>query len=306
MILDNGKFLSKGPDGVALIYGMPWYDVTMDESPVLVLSIRELIENFRRFQAISGEVFNEDWISSEIFYSMKTNPHQEVLEALQESGCGIQVVSEHELDIALKLGFEPEKIIVGGIGKSQAFLRKAIDLEVYCLYLDSIEEIKAVGTILDKSGQKPCVGLSLGKDPRGKMGFNLEHDNVDKFTDVIESSIDPNLIKSIHYHAGTQVGRIDGFVNRTKRIISIMDLLEKNLNIKIEMINLGGGFPESSYCKANDLACMMKKTRDYLIEKIPIRNRKIRVIFEPGRYIIATAGLLFTSVLQIKENSLDP
>jgi len=246
-------------------------------------------------------------LSSEIFYSIKANSNQAILTLIKNLGAGADVVSAGELQRAISAGFNPDKIIFEGVGKSKNDIEYAIDKNIRLINAESLNEILLIDEIGKSLHKKVNIGVRLNPNIDGKT---LEKISTGKKTDKFGIGIEklPEIIslantlnyielKGISCHIGSQINDLNIF----KKVFKTMKkAAEKTISsgINLEHLDLGGGF---SVNYEEDLNSLDIKSIGDLIKSI-FRDVKYKISFEPGRYLVAKAGILITKILTTKKN----
>ena len=279
--------------------GVPINDIIDSYStPFYVYSQSEIIKNYDNLKK---------HLSAEIFYAVKANSNQAILKLLNNCGSGADVVSKGELHRSLQAGFEPNKIIFEGVGKSKEDIEYAVNKNIRLINTESISEISIINEIGDKLNKKINIGLRLNPDIDSETYSKISTGKkTDKFgigikdlNDVlakIKSFKQINLI-GISCHIGSQIKDINIFekvFNIMKNSASIC--LSKD--ISLEFVDLGGGFGVNYEKATNDLDIEAIGK----LSKSIFNDEPYNISFEPGRYIVAKAGIIITKILTIKEN----
>ncbi len=246
-------------------------------------------------------------LSSEIYFAIKANSNQALLKVLKNNGSGADVVSIGELKKSLKAGFHPKKIIFEGVGKSKEDIEYAINKKILLINIESFEELEIINSIGKELNKKIDIGVrfnpninsqSIKKISTGnktdKFGVDLKC--VKQIVSKINSYSNINL-KGISCHVGSQISNIKVFKHTFLKMKNVASFLISK-NFKLEYVDLGGGFPVNYNDKKNtfDLKSIGK-----LVNSI-FKNTPYRTSFEPGRFIIAKAGILITKILTTKKN----
>lgn len=295
----KGEFISSSNDGIALIHSKPYTGYIDEQRPTLVFSMQKIRENHDAFRQVLNETFVNTAIKPKIFFSMKTNPHPEVLKSIKEMGCGIQVVSGHELDVAAGIGFDPRKIILGGLGKDKKTIETALKRGIHCIYLDSLEELQLLHEI-DLGDEVPCkLGIITSQEPGSKIGICLNEPEVNALRKCIRSGKIKKRLKGLHYHGGTQIVNEKPMLEEIGNLLNLSRLLEKKIGTKISSLNLGGGFPEASYLKIPALKRLLEQIRNALLQGFT--GSPLELVFEPGRFLVADAGIVICRANQVKK-----
>jgi len=246
-------------------------------------------------------------LSSEIFFAVKANSNQAILKLMKNCGAGADVVSAGELQRSIEAGFNPNKIIFEGVGKSKQDIEFALEKNIRLINLESINEIKLINLLGEKFNKIINVGIRLNPDIDAQT---LDKISTGKKTDKFGISIDYlsdiiSLIKSSNYislkgiscHIGSQIHEISIFEKVFIKMKEIAETILAN-EIKLEHVNLGGGFGVNYEKNKNDLDIKnIGKLALSTFNKAPYK-----ISFEPGRYLVAKAGIIITKILNTKEN----
>ncbi len=264
------------------IEGTSLYDlVKVCQTPFYVYSQQKIINQVNKTKEILG---------NNIFYSIKSNSNQAILKLMNSLDIGADVVSVGELKRALEAGFDPNKIIFEGVGKSEQDLLYAMHKNIRLINTESLEEIKLLDNLANEKNKNVDIGVRLNPDVDGETlskistgkktdKFGIEFENLDKIIKLVKSCKNLNLI-GISCHIGSQISKIEAYKNTFSQMkMAANKFIESGINIK--HVDLGGGF----HVKYED------SDPDFNIE-----------MFEPGRYLIAEAGVIVTSIVTIKNN----
>ncbi len=281
------------------IEGTSLYDlVKVCQTPFYVYSQEKIINQVNKTKEILG---------NNIFYSIKSNSNQAILKLMNSLDIGADVVSVGELKRALEAGFDPNKIIFEGVGKSEQDLLYAMHKNIRLINTESLEEIKLLDNLANEKNKIVDIGVRLNPDVDGETlskistgkktdKFGIEFENLDKIIKLVKSCKNLNLI-SISCHIGSQISKIEAYRNMFSQMKMAADkFIESGVNIK--HVDLGGGF----HVKYED------SDPDFNIELVKeeldncFTQTNYELSFEPGRYLIAEAGVTVTSIVTIKNN----
>lgn len=269
-------------------------------TPFFCYSKRALKENFEKFR----KVFSK----ATICYAIKANSNIAVVKTLAACGAGADVVSGGELFLALKCGIPGGKIVYSGVGKTEKDISLAIQNEIKQINIESAEELEAV----NQTAIRLCTRANIAI--RVNPGVDAHsHDKIttarvtDKFgilwPDALElykkaSNMSGVRIKGIAVHIGSQILDLKPFEETFKKLVKMVKELEKN-DIVIENIDIGGGLGVVYKYKVEKPV----KTEAFakLVDKY-LTPLKKHIIMEPGRKIVANAGILVSSVLYNKKS----
>ncbi len=268
------------------------------ETPFYIYSQDKIINQVSDTKRILGK---------NIFYSIKSNSNQAILKLMQSLDIGADVVSVGELKRAIEAGFDPRKIIFEGVGKSVQDLLYAMYKNIRLINTESLEEIKLLNSLANEKNKIVDIGVRLNPDIDGGTinqistgrktdKFGIEIDNLDKIINLVRNCPHLNLI-GISCHIGSQIKDIEIYKNTFQQMKNAANKFVK-LGINIKHVDLGGGF----YVKYKN------SDPDFNLETVKkeldncFSDTTYELSFEPGRYLIAEAGVIITSVTTIKNN----
>ncbi|MFX1275161.1 MAG: alanine racemase [Promethearchaeota archaeon] len=292
-ILAGNKYLIKD-DKTLTIDKIPIFDfLRKSDTPMMIFLEDKIRDNIKSFI----EVFNSVFSNFECFYSFKANFLPEICEIVRSENIGAEVVGLPELNLALKVGFPPNNILVGGPYIPNDLIKKSIENEIKEIIIYNLNVLEKINECAKTHGiiQDICLRVNSTKY-NSKLGVNLNESNIIKLIRIIKSCKNINF-KTILSHFSTQMNNLDRFRINVDSIIKNLTIL-KNNEINIENINLGGGFPE---------ATVMNQTQ---LEKIAIGIKKKlkeanilheKIYFEPGRYFIGDAGIFLSKIVNVDD-----
>ena len=246
-------------------------------------------------------------LSSEIFFAVKANSNQAILKLMKNLGAGADVVSAGELQRALKVGFDIDKIIFEGIGKSKENIEYAVHENIRMINAESINELNLLNQIGINLDKIVNVGIrfnpnidaqTLDKISTGKKTdkFGIALDDIQEVISLVKLSPYINL-KGISCHIGSQIKDISVFKEVFMKMKkTAQTVLSAGINIK--HLDLGGGFGVNYEKEHNDFDII---GIEKLISSI-FNNETYKITFEPGRYLIAKSGIIITKILTTKKN----
>jgi len=268
-------------------------------SPCYVYSYRTLIEHFRKLK----EAFKP--VNPLICYSVKANSNLAICKALVSEGAGLDVVSGGELFRALKIKADPKKIVFAGVGKTDKEIAEAINAGILFFNVESeseLEHIQAQCARLRTSADV-CLRVNPEVDPHthhyiktakkeSKFGLSFGAAkeilvNRHRFFNV--------HIKGLHIHIGSQITETKPYIEAIKKVGVLIQELE-SLGVALEYLNIGGGMGIVYNKEAAQTAKVFARALIPLLKKL-----SLRIILEPGRFIIGSAGILVSRVTYLKE-----
>ena len=269
------------------------------QTPFYCYSLAQLKSNFFKF----NNTFKN--IKPIICFSVKSNSNLSLLRELKKIGSGADVVSVGELLKAIKAGINPKKIVFSGVGQTETEIKVAIKKRILLINVESESEAKLVNKISKKLSKKTSIGIRLNPNIRGKTHKKISTaGRGEKFGLLYNSFINlcrkikkmKNLkLEGLSVHIGSQIINIKPFED----VLFILNKLLKITKIDFKYVDLGGGMGISYSNKEKKINL---KKYSQLVEKF-IRNKKIKIIFEPGRIIIADTAILISKILYIKDSA---
>ncbi|HXV28441.1 MAG TPA: diaminopimelate decarboxylase [bacterium] len=271
-------------------------------TPVFIYSHKTFVEHLAKlrkaFQAVKPL----------ICYSMKANSNLAILKTLVDHGGGLDIVSGGELYRAERVGCDPKKIVYAGVGKSREEIEAALRYGILLFNVESVPELEFLNRTAKKMKKTAQVSLRVnpGVDPHthhhiatgkpeSKFGMDME---LAEHVFAHKKHYPAVRLSGIHVHIGSQIVIGKPFVEAFRKVLEFIDKLEKK-GEKIEYLNLGGGLGVIySNEKPQTAAQFAKKI-------LPLfKGKKLRLVFEPGRFIAANSGILVGRVLYIKQTKM--
>ena len=267
-------------------------------TPLYCYSFNKLKSNIYKFK----NSFKK--ISPLICFSVKSNSNISLLKEIKKLGLGADVVSKGELFAALKAGINKKKIVFSGVGKTAEEIDYAIRKNILLINAESYNEVLVIEKIAKKRKKLVNIGLRLNPDTDAKTlkqistGKSENKFGVDKntFLKIINSLNGSNYIniKCLSVHIGSQIMNNKPY----EKMLNVVDKLLKTIDYKFEYIDLGGGMGIKYDNERKNL-----DYKKYSNSILNFKNKhKCKIIFEPGRSIIGSAGVLASKVIYMKEN----
>ena len=268
-------------------------------TPLYIYSYRTLLRHFTAYKDAFKNCPNI------ICYALKANSNGAVLRLLAKNGSGADIVSGGELFRALRAGIPPEKIVYAGVGKTEEEIRYALKSRILMFNVESEDELREIDSIAGKMRLKAPIALRINPDinalthpyistgmKKHKFGIAIE-DAIEHYR--IASGLKNISVIGVHKHIGSQITNISPFVDSMKRILVLVDELQR-LNFNIRYLDIGGGLGIPYLDETPPLPADMARNI------LPLVNeRKLTLILEPGRSIAGNAGILVTKTLYLKK-----
>lgn len=239
-----------------------------------------------------------------VCFAVKANSNLGVLNVLARLGAGFDIVSRGELERVLAAGGQADKIVFSGVGKTRDDMRRALEVGVHCFNVESAEELERLQLVAAELGVRAPISLRVNPDvdagthPYISTGLKENKFGIDIATaeDVyIRAAQLPNLdIVGVDCHIGSQLTSLAPFIDALDRLLDLVDRLGE-CGIYLRHIDLGGGLGVRYRDEEPPLAAdYIKAVRERL------DGRDLALVFEPGRFIVANAGVLLTRVEYLK------
>lgn len=236
---------------------------------------------------------------ADVFYAVKANPGEPVIEALEEVGSSFDVASIQELDLVLGFGVKPDKISFGNTVKKEKHIQYAFDKGVRLFVFDSEAELEKLAR--SAPGSKVfCRILWLGEGAEWPLSrkFGCDPDMaVDLIIKAKELGLEPY---GISFHPGSQQKDLQQWDLAITKVAEIFRQVSREADIELKMINMGGGFPAQGYrTPVQSLEAYADTIRDSLNSNF--NDEWPRIICEPGRSMVGNAGIIRTEVVLISK-----
>jgi diaminopimelate decarboxylase len=267
-------------------------------TPLYVYSAREMRHRYRRLHnAFAGT-------DTRLCYALKANPTLGVVATLAAEGAGADVVSGGELERALAAGVPPERIVFAGVGKGHAEIDRALAVGILQINVESIEELTVVAARAEARGLRAPIALRLNPDvaaaTHDKIATGRRHDKFgipgERLGEALAAvAALPSLrLVGLHCHIGSQIAVVEDFERAYARMAGFYRTAVA-AGHRLERLNLGGGlgirYVDERELDIESFAAMaLAVTRDL----------GAQLVFEPGRYLVAAAGVLLSRVVLVK------
>ena len=304
-INEKGHLTIGGMDTVELAeeYGTPAY----------ILDEEVIRKNCRTYRKAAAEYFGADALP---LYASKALCFTEIYRIAAEEGMGIDCVSGGELYTAKRAGFPAERIYFHGNNKTDRDIRDAMDMGVGTFVVDNRDELIALSEEAQRRGktQRILLRITPGIDPhthRAIMTGNVDS----KFGNAIVTGQAMAIVKEaialegidlagLHCHIGSQIFDIDPFADAASIMIRFIAAIKEECGFEIRELNLGGGLGVryTEYDRIIDYAAAIRDIAAVVTGYAKEQGITMpRVILEPGRSLVAAAGITLYTVGSVKE-----
>jgi diaminopimelate decarboxylase len=285
-------------------------------TPLYVYSKNHIIEQYRSLNAALGDPGHH------VCYALKANANHQILQLLANEGAGADVVSAGEIYLALKAGFSPDKIVFAGVGKREDEIEYALNQNIFSFNVESVSELHTISRAALRMGTKARISLRINPDidaqshPYITTGllsskFGIE---ASKAMEVYAyaATLSSLEVVGIHTHIGSQITKVEPFVATANYVAGLIGTLHE-VGIHLTHIDFGGGFGVQYINALSHEALPHEETpnntvpthAEFLTPVLPILQATgCHIWIEPGRSLVAEAGVLITRVISTKENAI--
>lgn len=269
-------------------------------TPLYLYSRKTIADHYRKLDSAFSQ------IPHLICYSLKANSSLAVCKILVEAGAGADITSGGELFKALRAGISPGKIVYAGVGKTRDEIKYALDSGILMFNVESVQELHLINEIAGEMKKRANAAIRLNPDVsaethdyittgKSENKFGLTLDIADEIWEK-KSAFQNVEMNSVHIHIGSQITSVKPYVESIKKAVEFVGRL-KEKGIDLEWFNIGGGlgiiYKDETPSTAEEFARAV----------IPlVEPTGLKIILEPGRFIVGNAGILVTKVLYVKES----
>ena len=243
-----------------------------------------------------------------VHYALKANFNEQILHAVRKIGFGADCVSGNEVKKAIEIGFDPGKVVFAGVGKSDKEIIEALNNNIYCFNIESVQELGVINRLAADRGKTARVAIRINPNvdahthqyittglEENKFGVNQWELN----SCIEQLNACPNLkLIGIHFHIGSQITNLEVFKSLCVKVNELNSWFEDH-GFQLQILNVGGGFgvdyhtPDEN--SINDFLSYFAIFNQFLER----RNHQ-EVHFELGRALVAQCGSLISRILYVK------
>lgn len=279
-------------------------------TPLYVMDEQRVREKYRRFHM----AFSGLWPSVLVCYALKANSNQAVVKILQSEGAGADVSSENELKIALEAGIPSDMMVFNGNHKTRRELELSIANDVM-INVDSFQELDVVEKVASRLGKRARVGFRVNPDVKvsthpyiatglreSKFGFDVRSGQAFEAYKRAARMRSVEVV-GIHAHIGSQILDLAPFEVEAEKLMALVSKVKEKLGLSISFVDMGGGIgipykPGDRELQPEHVAKRVVRVVKRAVEDDDLAEPTLA--FEPGRYLVADAGVLLARVGYIK------
>ena len=268
-------------------------------TPTYCYSYKQLKENIKIFKK------NFKSVSPLICFAVKSNTNINLIKEIRKFGLGADVVSIGELMMALKAGISPKKIVFSGVGKTSTEIEFAIEKKILLINAESKSEIKEIERIAKFKKKQVEVGIRLNPNTDAKTLNQISTGKKENkfgvndkiFYELVKYCKNSKNIKlsCLSVHIGSQILSHRPY----EKMLRVVNKIITKAKYNFKFIDLGGGMGISY----DDNTKKLNYNKYNLAIKNFLKNKKSKIIFEPGRSIIGNTAVLISKIIYIKNNN---
>jgi len=302
----NGHLFCEGVDLQAL--------AAEQGTPLYVYSANTIRDHYTRLSSALSEL---DLL---VCYATKANSNIGVLNQLVKLGSGFDIVSAGELFRVIKAGGDPSKCTFAGVGKTRSEIEFALEKEIYCFNAESEAEVRYINDVAGEMGVTAPVALrvnpnvdakthkyiSTGKS-ENKFGIDFE---IIRDAYQRASKLPHVNLRGLQMHIGSQLTSIKPFVEAVEKVKPLVQELKESYGIEFWSLGGGMGIIYQNSLASGDFAWWEGQSEkpltveEYASTLLPLlSDMGLRIVLEPGRFVVGNAGVMITQVVYEKRGS---
>ncbi len=239
-----------------------------------------------------------------VCFAVKACSNIAILDLLARLGSGFDIVSGGELERVLAAGGEPAKVVFSGVGKTREEIRRALEAGIGCFNVESPSELERIEAVAAGFGRRAPVSLRVNPDvdarthpyistglKENKFGIPVEEARALVARAVAMTHVD---LVGLDCHIGSQLTAISPFVDAMERMLALADEILR-AGVTLHHMNIGGGLGVRYRDETPPLPADYARA---IVDRLG--SRDLRITIEPGRALVANAGVLLTRIEYLK------
>ncbi|MFZ9936684.1 MAG: diaminopimelate decarboxylase [Luteolibacter sp.] len=286
-------------------------------TPLYVYSAGTILDHYRRLDAALAGVDHE------VAYAVKANSNLSVLRLLANEGAGFDIVSGGELFRVIKAGGDPAHCTFAGVGKTREEIVYALEQGIYSFNVESAEELRYLNQVAGELGVTAPAAVRVNPNVDAKTHkyistgksenkFGVDFEAIAGLYDMAARELPHIRLRGLQMHIGSQLTSISPFIEAVEKVAPLARMLKEKHGIEFWSIGGGIGIIYQESLESGSIDWWEKKsdqerpltTQQYGREIVPrVKNLGLRILLEPGRFIVGNAGVLVTRCLYEKKGS---
>ena len=247
-------------------------------------------------------------VDARLHYSAKANSSSAILALLRGLGAGLDIVSGGELYRALKAGYSGRDIVFSGVGKTEREMEEALRAQVLLVNVESEQELHVLDAVAQRLGVKAPVALRVNPEvlvdtphPYTRTGekgmkFGIPFDEALSVAKVAAKL--PNIaLLGLDMHVGSQISQFAPYEVGLQRLLHLRREIERDTKLRLEYLDIGGGLAVTYDAERSVDVAHFGEVIGALVG-----GSGLKIILEPGRFLVGNAGVLLTRVLYRKRS----
>jgi len=243
-----------------------------------------------------------------VHYAMKANFNDKVIKMIQEAGFGADCVSGNEVKKAIEVGFSPGKVVFAGVGKSDREIIEALEKDIFCFNIESIQELIVINDLAARTGKTARIAIRINPNvdaythhnittglEENKFGVNQW--DLPACVEALKKSANLSLA-GIHFHIGSQITNLNAFKSLCIKVNEIREWFEDR-GFVLSILNVGGGLGVD-YHNPDEKPVASFEEYFQIFNEFLERKAGQEIHFELGRALVAHCGTLISRVLYVK------
>lgn len=271
-------------------------------TPCYVYSAGAIREQYRQLRDAMGN------LDARLHYSVKANSSIAILALLRELGAGLDIVSGGELFRALKAGYSGRDIVFSGVGKTRREMEEALKAQVLLFNVESEQELNVLDSVANRLGVVAPVALRVNPEvlvdtphPYTRTGekgmkFGIPFDEALAVAKVAAKLKNVSL-RGLDMHVGSQISQFAPYEVGVQRLLHLRAEIERDTKLKLEYLDIGGGLAVTYDAERSVDVGHFGEAIGALVG-----GSGLKIILEPGRFLVGNAGVLLTRVLYRKRS----
>ena len=286
-------------------------------TPLYVYSAGTILDHYRRLDAALAGVDHE------VAYAVKANSNLSVLRLLANEGAGFDIVSGGELFRVIKAGGDPAHCTFAGVGKTRDEIVYALEQGIYSFNVESAEELRYLNQVAGELGVTAPAAVRVNPNVDAKTHkyistgksenkFGVDFEAIAGLYDMAARELPHIRLRGLQMHIGSQLTSISPFIEAVEKVAPLARMLKEKHGIEFWSIGGGIGIIYQESLESGSIDWWEKKsdqerpltTEQYGREIVPrVKNLGLKILLEPGRFIVGNAGVLLTRCLYEKKGS---
>lgn len=257
------------------------------ETPHICINLNTIKKNFIKLK--------NSFPYARIFYAIKANPGEPVLQMLSEMGSNFDIASRYELDMITKFDVSPDRLSYGNTIKKAQDIKYFYDKGVRMFATDSKDDLKNIAE--NAPGSRVYVRILVETSETADWPLSRKFGcHPDMAYDLLVQAKQLGLTPwGVSFHVGSQQRDIGAWNDAIAKVKYLFNSLEEEEDIRLQMIDMGGGFPATYTDPTNELSVYASEITRFLTEDFG--DDLPEIILEPGRSLVGDSGILTSEVI---------